>query len=255
MPVADDGPALPLRPGSHPARRSVLAPLDGRDRVSMVSERLREAIFLGYLPEGRPLPNESELAAELSVSTKTLREALANLRAEGLIETRRGRSGGSFVQLGVGASKRLANERLARLSISELRDLADYHRAIGGMAAMLAADRADDEQLARIHTPMQLIKTAPTARERGRADSNFHIEISVAAQSERLTRSEVGLQRESRDVLWMHSARTDECIREHAAIYRAISKQDGQTARRLAEQHIERDYEHLRQLRFRLARE
>lgn len=255
MSVVAESPTLPLGPGGHPARRSVLAPLDARDRVSVVADRLREAIFLGYLPEGRPLPSESELAAELSVSTKTLRESLATLREEGLIETRRGRSGGSFVQLGGGASKRLAKERLSRLSISEISDLADYHRAIAGMAALLAADRADDEQLARIEAPMLQVKSAMTDRERGRADSNFHIEISVAAQSERLTRSEVVLQRESRDLLWMHSARTGECIKEHAAIYRALAKQDGDSARQLAEQHVERDYEHLLQLRFQLPRD
>lgn len=232
----------------------MLAPLDGRDRVSEVSDRLREAIFLGYLPEGQPLPSEADLAAELSVSTKTLREALAGLREEGLIVTRRGRAGGSFVQLTGGATARYAREQLARLSISEIRDMGDYHRALAGMAALLAADRADDDQLDRIQAPVLALKAAKTDQERARADSKFHIEIAVSAQSERLTRWEAVLQRECRDLLWLQGSRGARTAREHSGLYEAIARQDGDLARRLAEQHIENDYEHLLQMRLELRR-
>jgi DNA-binding FadR family transcriptional regulator len=236
----------------HPqvARRSVLAPLDVESRTEAVADRLREAIFLGYLPDAEPLPAESELAAQLAVSTKTLREALSMLREEGLIDTRRGRGGGSFVQSHGGMSRKLARDRLRSLSISEIRDAADEHRAVGGMAALLAADRADDDQLVRIESRLTLLHDAPTNVARGRVDSNFHIDIAVAAQSERLTRSEAQLQRESRDLLWLlDPPEVDAVAGEHDAIFRAIERQEGDLSRALAEEHVAANYRRLLQLR------
>src|SRR3712207_9377203 len=83
------------------ARRAVFAPLDdGALRSEAVVRRVGSAIALGLLGDGEQLPAETELATLLNVSTMTLREALAELRGLGLVATRRGRGGGSFVQAG-----------------------------------------------------------------------------------------------------------------------------------------------------------
>ena len=60
--------------------------------------RVGQAIQLGLLTDGEQLPPETEFAAQLGVSAMTLREALAMLRQQGLVETRRGRTGGTFVR-------------------------------------------------------------------------------------------------------------------------------------------------------------
>ncbi len=73
----------------------VFAPVDNTARVHAVVRRLSDAIALGLLGDGEQLPSETDLAAHLGVSTVTLREALMALRQQGLIETRRGRGGGS----------------------------------------------------------------------------------------------------------------------------------------------------------------
>lgn len=49
------------------------------------------------LPDDR-LPPEEDLAAALGVSRMTLRQALASIEAKGLLERRRGRSGGNFIR-------------------------------------------------------------------------------------------------------------------------------------------------------------
>ena len=98
------------------ARRAVFAPLDdGALRSEAVVRRLGSAIALGLLGDGEQLPAETELATMLNVSTVTLREALAELRELGLVETRRGRGGGSFVRSRDERSPSCADARLAEL--------------------------------------------------------------------------------------------------------------------------------------------
>src|SRR5687768_10641430 len=88
----------PVRLLSGDARNAVFAPVaDGSARREVVARRLGGAIALGLIGDGEQLPSELELATSLNVSTVTLRDALADLRARGLVVTRRGRGGGSFV--------------------------------------------------------------------------------------------------------------------------------------------------------------
>ena len=122
------------------------------------------AIALGLLGDGEQLPAETELATMLNVSTVTLRDALAELRELGLVETRRGRGGGSFVRARDDALAELADARLAELGTTDLRELGDAHGAVAATAARLAAGRASvarDRPAARHRRP---------ARPRGAGD-------------------------------------------------------------------------------------
>ena len=97
--------------------------------------------------QGRAVPtpgtvSELDLAAQFGVAPMTVREALATLRDQGLVETRRGRSGGSFVRRPASPPIEQLTTRLADLSPSDLRDLFDEHTAIAGQSARLAAERA-----------------------------------------------------------------------------------------------------------------
>ena len=79
------------------ARAAVFAPIGGAGRAELVEQRLIDAIVLGHLSHGERLPSESQMAKQFGVATVTAREALESLRTKGLVETRRGRDGGSFV--------------------------------------------------------------------------------------------------------------------------------------------------------------
>ena len=79
------------------ARQAVFAPLQVEGAVERIVRRIGEAVGSGVLAEGERLPSEAELAAMLEVAPMTLRQALAVLRDAGVLETRRGRGGGSFV--------------------------------------------------------------------------------------------------------------------------------------------------------------
>src|SRR3954466_14851592 len=78
---------------------AVLRPVRGHHAFEACVEQLATAIRLGVYPLGTALPPERELAAILQVSRATLREAMAALREAGLVETTRGRGGGTVVTL------------------------------------------------------------------------------------------------------------------------------------------------------------
>src|SRR3989442_5029833 len=65
----------------------------------VVAERLRRQIARGELTIGQRLPPEDELMAQFGIARTTLREALRVLESQGLLEIRRGRTGGPVVTM------------------------------------------------------------------------------------------------------------------------------------------------------------
>jgi DNA-binding FadR family transcriptional regulator len=62
-----------------------------------IAEEIRALILDGRLVVDERLPGEQELAARFGVSRPTVREALKRLAAQNLIRTRRGATGGNFI--------------------------------------------------------------------------------------------------------------------------------------------------------------
>jgi DNA-binding FadR family transcriptional regulator len=236
----------------------VFAPLEPSGRAELVTRRLSDAIALGLLHDGERLPSESELALHLGVSTVTVREALTALRQQDLVETRRGRSGGSFVRAPVDAALTMLRPRLEQLSPGDLRDLGDHYVAISGAAARLAATRASDEDLQRIRTSVEALADATGAGARRRAEGQFHIEVAASAQSARLTREEIRLQTEVGPLLWLptgDAAAVRQARAEHETIAGHIAAGEGDAARAAAEDHVAGAMRHLTALHRRVARE
>ena len=72
-------------------------PIVTTSAARQIAERLRTAIVNGHLAVDERLPTEDELAARFGVSRPTVREALKRLAAQNLIRSRRGPTGGTFV--------------------------------------------------------------------------------------------------------------------------------------------------------------
>lgn len=103
---------------------AVLSPLAGSGpRTDAVVARISAAIGLGVISDGEQLPSEIDLATQLGVSTVTLREALAILREQGLVVTKRGRGGGSFVRASAEDVHTRSLALLQELTVEGLRDL------------------------------------------------------------------------------------------------------------------------------------
>src|SRR3954463_7161808 len=82
------------RPARAPARDLLLAPIEPAGAGEQVVRRTGEASGAGVLAPGERLPGQVELAETLGVARMTLRQALAVLEDAGLLEIRRGRTGG-----------------------------------------------------------------------------------------------------------------------------------------------------------------
>jgi len=251
--------------GRHSA--SLISPLAAAGRADEVVQKVSQAIQLGLFLDGEQLPPETEFAAQLGVSAMTLREALATLRQQGLVETRRGRTGGTFVRRPAAPPLEVLRERLRGMTTSTLRDLIDEQFAVSGAAAKLAADRAAAGSVRRLHAYVHQLSGATSLGSQIRADSRFHIEVAIASQSERLTRLEVGLQTQLAELLWLPPEAADDAglsgatglldpvdaSGEHAAIAAAIGAEDGELARVLAERHVEANLRRLTALRLAMA--
>ncbi len=224
------------------ARAGAFAPLDdGAVRSAAVVRRLGGAIALGLIGDGDQLPPEAELATSLRVAVVTLREALADLRRRGLVETRRGRGGGSFVRVSEPALTELSRQRSAELGSADLRELGEFHAALAGTAARLAAERASPHDLDRLRETIEAFAAANRPADRRRIDGRHHIEIAAAAQSVRLTAQELDVQTELAELQLFppeSPAWVADTLASHRSVLAAIAGRDGALARALTETRI-----------------
>src|SRR5215470_3815297 len=131
------------RARSNPRRRSnavaplAFRPLASRSLAHALVERLSAEIVSGRLAAGARLPTEQELIASAGVSRTVVREAIAALRAEGLVVTRQG--AGAFVA--DGSRRPFKIEPSEPGSLAEILALMELRTAIEVEAAGLAAER------------------------------------------------------------------------------------------------------------------
>lgn len=148
-------------------------------RRDTIADDLRDRITSGRLGQGAPLPSEAHLAAQYRVSTSTLRNALAVLQAEGLVEKVHGK--GNFVRRPVRRITYVVGARTPDTLVMDLAPLSVTVRTTrvpgrGHLAALLKMPTGSPlteilclghegerpHSLARIYLPCDL---APAARE------------------------------------------------------------------------------------------
>lgn len=253
-PEAGDGARRAAVLTTATARTIVDAGTVARGLAPQLAERLARAIRLGLIPDGSRLPPEAGFAEELGVATVTLRDTLAILRAEGLVVTRRGRSGGTFARAprhGHGGA--LAHQLLAFTTL-DLRELGDHRRAVSGTSAALAAERWLPADLDQLRRRLARLAAASTPGEYHRCETQFGIEVALAAQSPRLTGEELRLRAEVGDLSWLRSAEADRdaATASRRALVEAIARRDHGGARALAEAQVVDDVRRLIALRIQL---
>jgi DNA-binding FadR family transcriptional regulator len=221
--------------------RTVFTPIRQGSAVAEAVARLGQAIAIGLLRPGDQLPRETKLARSLGISVVTLREALAILREAGLVETRRGRSGGTFVS---GSLPRTATIPSSPLPPeAELRDFSDFRAAVEGGAAALAAERATDEQIAYLSELVDQMDEQTDFHEWEDTDSLFHLILADAAGSQQIVTAVAEVRPRVYQVssLWPTNPVSTLRLsnREHRAIVKAVKARQPERARKAMVGHVE----------------
>ncbi len=208
-----------------------------------IADRLLAAIAVGVLYPGEKLPGERELAERLNVSRPTVRLALGRLAALGVIDSRRGRGGGTFVR----EIRPHTEEARALINTlgpiwSEMEALLDYRSLIHQLIARTAALRhtADDDRALR--EALEAYAAAEGATDSRRADHHLHDTVAAAARNPHLRR----LSQELTAVVNLgfpadpYSEELHErALQQHTALVEAISDGDPDGAAAIAARHFD----------------
>lgn len=224
--------------------RVFFRPVSWRSAFDETVERLYQVIKLGPLGPGTQLPSERELVSRLGVSRTTLREAIRALQQAGLLETKRGRSGGTFVAASDdGILSKGEAQKLARKMGDELTDALDLRSAVEPKASELAAVRASDADI-ELLTAVQEASMEASADEIRVTDSALHIAIAHVANSPHLLQAELMVQAKLHDLLAFMAVvptrRLEARVssRRHEKIVKAIADRDPEAAYEAAKEHI-----------------
>ncbi|MFB9375762.1 FadR/GntR family transcriptional regulator [Kineococcus gynurae] len=220
----------------------VLHPVRGQHAFEACVEQLGTAIRLGVYPRGSVLPPERELATRMGVARTTLREAIAALRTAGMVETRRGRGGGTVVTSRPALPARTTARQLAARR-QAWADTLEFRRIVEPGAAQLAATRSlGPVQRERFAQAWSAVEQAGTAATHRQADSRFHLTLAALTGSARTIEAVTSVQADLHEMLGgipVLDRNIHHSDAQHARVYRAVLDGDGPRARRAMEEHCD----------------
>ncbi|KUM71899.1 FadR/GntR family transcriptional regulator [Streptomyces griseorubiginosus] len=228
---ADGGPDDRLTP--------VLRPVRAGNGFEEALEQILQVVRLGLVPGGERLPAERELAERLGISRVTLREVLKVLQDQGLVESRRGRYGGTFVL--PRTPDAVGEEELRRrMAESDIEDVLRFREVLEvGAAGLCATHGLTDEQARRLREALTATQEAPLTDYR-RLDTLLHLTLAELCGSPTLTAQYAAVRASVNDLL--------DCIpllvrnlehsqRQHAALVEAVLDGDADGAREMMREH------------------
>lgn len=220
-------------------------------RVDEVEDRLVTAVAVGeYLP-GSGLPPERELAALLGVARVTVRGAIARLVDRGLLETRRGRGGGTFVRTQWPDSSSEAVGRVLLARWEGIQDTADAIALLHGALATAAAERVTAADAERIRACLDGFRLATSGFAKQQADAVLHRAIIDAARNDALRTALAGLESQISIAAPAHLWGTadgmadmeERALHEHEGLVEAVCAGRAAEAGVLARRHVGIDVE------------
>ena len=233
-------------------------PVDGGpSRRQKLSERiansLRQDFLSGQISVGQKLPTEAQLAESFDVSRTVIREAIAALSADGLLETRQG--AGIFVIGHQSSAPIIRQDRSS--NISHALNVLEVRIALEAEGAALAATRRNASQEAQIQESFfEFDRLLQLGKPTGQADFAFHRSIAEATNNPFYVEvlDALGGRTIPCDVTSPYA--TEEILsvsyqaglqREHLAILNAISAGDATGARDAMRAHLSASQERYRE--------
>lgn len=197
---------------------------------------------MGLLGPGEQLPAERELCELMGVSRTTVREAIRVLTVQGILEVRRGRSGGTFV------ADRLASPNLKELQErvqqrgTSLIEILDHRLVVEPGIAELAAERSPPELNGRlVELASRMHEVEDDFGHYRTMDTQFHFLIAKATGVNRLSTVLAEIHAELSDLMNMVPHSRDACrhsTQQHERIAKAIAKGNATKARKEMREHI-----------------
>ncbi len=208
----------------------MLKRLDRSSAVKPVLDQFRDAIEEGVWPPGNQIPTENELVDMLGVGRGVVREALATLKAFGLIDPTPGR--GTFV------TRKPSELATWVVAIgSDNRELLEARYGIDAWINYLAARKATPEDIAHISELVEQMERAvaenKTRDEVVMIDGEFHDAIAKATHNSVLARLSVIMAASLEHSRRANISTTDllnEAIRSHRELAEAIRTHDPDAA-------------------------
>lgn len=210
--------------------------------ASRVHDHIFNGISSGEYAKGCRLPTELELAKRFDMSRSAVREALARLRDDGLIESRRG--AGSFVIAGPDQAIR----RFAPVSsIVDIQRCYEFRIFIEEAACGLAAIRRDADDLAELECRLLASQDIEDEDEGVEADLEFHIAVAKASHNRFFVDTLMSLRSHLMVgmglVRKLSISRPADSLRlmyaEHREVLAAIASGDGDLATQAMHHHLE----------------
>lgn len=238
-------------PTCDPAAEAVFRPVQAGNALEVTVERLMCAIRLGVVPSGARFPAERDLAARLAVSRITLREAIRLLQSRGYVESRRGRSGGTFVSdLPPRPTPEEARRDLSSTGTG-LEDLLAFRRGLEtGVVVRLAETGLTGTQADLLDRRSGVAAEAGTAGYR-RCDTVFHITLAQLTGSARMVTALTDVRmriNQLMDVVPLSEAGLAASESQHRRIVLAVRGRDPEAARHALGEHLAEAERRLREL-------
>ncbi|TNM63735.1 FadR/GntR family transcriptional regulator [Aliirhizobium smilacinae] len=212
---------------------------------SQIARVLSERIKQDEYPRGSKLPTEKALMEELCVSRTVVREAVANLRASGLVSIQHGI--GVFVRDDAGVTPFRLNGADLMQAGNMIKGL-ELRIGIESEAAALAAERWDANDLKAMKAACDVMdKAVKHATRDTMADFEFHCAVAAASHNEHFS----GIFNYLGETLMPRMRRTTHAVddktlsahlarvnKEHRAILAAIEARDPDAARTAMRAHL-----------------
>ncbi|MBI1759547.1 MAG: FadR family transcriptional regulator [Actinobacteria bacterium] len=227
------------------AQDAVFRPVRGGNAFEETVERILQAIKLGVVTYGERLPTERALSARLKISRVTLREAIRSLQQAGYVESRRGRTGGTFVTYRPTVRYLPGSETVQLMAdhpSPALGDLLTLREVLEVGAAEMAARRRpnpDEKELL-----CQRLTDAETASLAGfrQMDSRLHLAIAELSGSTALASMVADVRMRINallDAIPLLPPNLDHSTVQHRAIVAAIADGDELAARLAVREHLD----------------
>lgn len=162
------------------------APIAPQRAFEEIAAQIRALVAGGKLKPGDRLPAERELSTRFNVSRNTLREALRSLELAGMIELRKGASGGAFVLPGSSGVVVGGMRDLYHLGAITPQHLTEARIWLSEIVVRVACERATEEDLAALEANVEAAAKAHKAGvfpEHSRLHREFHNLLAAATHN------------------------------------------------------------------------